>query len=261
MNKKVKIIIIVVVIAIITAIAIGVGVSATSKEKQEATTATSSTTKTAEAYAEIKSELNSISFEANDKDSLNKAKEKYLSLLNKIESDQNKESAEAQVLISSITDKIKDIDNKIKLVEEKENSTTTKKPETTTKKAETTTKKKVETTTKKVTTTKKPETTTKKPASKDPADRTVVWEKPSSEEWGDNWKWRGAGKSYVWNASTEMWEMVFQSYASYATDAEAKELIKYRNENCHEPNRPGKYDGEEVTYCFWMWFAEADPNA
>lgn len=265
MEKKKKIIIgvaiaVIAIIAVIVGITVGNHQKAVKEAESISVSIEASKTDLITSYKKQFDEITSKNYST--KEDYSSAKE-LLESLKKVINDSNvKDNEEIVNLVKDIDKSIKDYDDKIKSLTTTEESTT-KYEETTTKSnsTEKTTKsnnntnnssndsykdnKPKSTTTKE--TTKKETTTKKKNYKPAPAYGTVVTSKPNPDDY-EEYQFHSFAAYYTWEDGE--W---YLSHYRVSGGMDSSTAYNYASPYISEPNRNGKYEGEEVKVLVWIW--------
>lgn len=265
MKKKNKIIIgIAVVVVAVIAVIVGITVNNHQKAEKEAESISvsveASKTDLITSYTKQFTDITSKEYKTEDE--YNSAKNLLISLKDEInKNDEMKDNNEIVSLIKNIDDTIKDYDERIKSLTTTETTTEElTKNEITTKNTssnKTTTKnnsskpnnsnnsEKPKQTTTKQSTTK--ETTTKKKYKSAPAYGTVVTSQPNPDDY-EEYLFHSFAAYYTWEDGE--W---YLSHYRVSGGMDSSTAYNYASPYISEPNRNGKYEGEEVKVLVWIW--------
>lgn len=264
MEKKKKIII-GIAIAVIAIIAVIVGITVSNHQKAvkeaESISVSVEVSKT-EIITSYKKQFNEItSKNYSTEEDYTSAKALLESLKNDISNSDVKDDENIVNLVKDIDKSIKDYDEKIKLLttekttteEVTENEITTNNTSTNKTTAKNTTSKvnnssnseKPKQTTTKQSTTK--ETTTKKKYKSAPAYGTVVTSQPNPDDY-EEYLFHSFAAYYTWEDGE--W---YLSHYRVSGGMDSSTAYNYASPYISEPNRNGKYEGEEVKVLVWIW--------
>ncbi|WP_285946494.1 hypothetical protein [Thomasclavelia cocleata] len=265
MKKKNKIIIGIAVV-VIAIIAVIVGITANNHQKAvkeaESISISVKTSKSDLITSYTKQFTDIISKKYKTADEYNSAKNLLISLKDELnKNDEMKDNNEIVSLIKNIDDTIKDYDEKIKSLTTTETTTEElTKNEITTKNTssnKTTTKnnsskpnnsnnsEEPKQTTTKQSTTK--ETTTKKKYKPAPAYGTVVTSQPNPDDY-EEYQFHSFAAYYTWEDGE--W---YLSHYRVSGGMDSSTAYNYASPYISEPNRNGKYEGEEIKVLVWIW--------
>lgn len=263
MKKKNKAIIgISVMVVFIIVIIVGITVNNHQKtvKESESISASVETSKMNLISAYQKQYQNIISIEYKTEAEYDSAKKSLISLKSEIEKSDVKDAETIITLLTDIDNSINEYDDKINSLETHEEATeqTTITSEKTTEHNNGTTKSNSSnntsktgsnnTASKKQTTTRK-ETTTKKNYKPNPEYGYATTSAPNYDDYAVD-GWNQGRIIYTWNSSTSMWDFRCR-YVNGVSDEYAWRV--YATSIFPEPNRDGKYDGEEVSQTIWVW--------
>lgn len=269
MKKKNKAIIgISVMVVFIIVIIVGITVNNHQKtvKESESISASVETSKMNLISAYQKQYQNIISIEYKTEAEYDSAKKSLISLKSEIEKSDVKDAETIITLLTDIDNSINEYDDKInslatheeateqttitseKTTEHNNGTTKSNSSNNTSKTGSNNTASKKQTTTNKQTTTKK-ETTTKKNYKPNPEYGYATTSAPNYDDYSVD-GWNQGRIIYTWNSSTSMWDFRCR-YVNGVSDEYAWRV--YATSIFPEPNRDGKYDGEEVSQTIWVW--------